>query len=313
MITLGGKCNMDKPVLVILAAGMGSRYGGLKQIDPVDEQGNKIIDFSIYDAMRAGFKKVVFIIKKENEEDFRTCVGNAISKHMEVEYVFQDLNKVPEGFVIPEERVKPWGTAHAILCCKDVIKEPFAVINADDYYGKSAFQTLYDYLTTHKDDDKFRYAMVGYELGNTLTENGSVARGCCVTNENNFLVTIAERTQIEKRENGAAYTEDGVNFTPIDLKTPVSMNMWGFTPSVLTEMESAVEKFFATEVEKNPLKSECFLPIEIDKLLQRGVATVEVLRSSDKWFGVTYKEDKPFVVESIAELKRQGVYPTQLW
>ncbi len=313
MITLGGKCNMDKPVLVILAAGMGSRYGGLKQIDPVDEQGNKIIDFSIYDAMRAGFKKVVFIIKKENEEDFRTCVGNAISKHMEVEYVFQDLNKVPEGFVIPEERVKPWGTAHAILCCKDVIKEPFAVINADDYYGKSAFQTLYDYLTTHKDDDKFRYAMVGYELGNTLTENGSVARGCCVTDENNFLVTIAERTQIEKRENGAAYTEDGVNFTPIDLKTPVSMNMWGFTPSVLTEMESAVEKFFATEVEKNPLKSECFLPIEIDKLLQRGVATVEVLRSSDKWFGVTYKEDKPFVVESIAELKRQGVYPTQLW
>ncbi|MDD2970406.1 MAG: sugar phosphate nucleotidyltransferase [Lachnospiraceae bacterium] len=304
---------MDKPVLVILAAGMGSRYGGLKQIDPVDDQGNKIIDFSIYDAMRAGFKKVVFIIKKENEEDFRTCVGNAVSKHMEVDYVFQDLNKVPEGFVIPEGRVKPWGTAHAILCCKDVIKEPFAVINADDYYGRNAFQTLYDYLTTHQDDDKFRYAMVGYELGNTLTENGSVARGCCVTDENNFLVTIAERTQIEKREKGAEYTEDGEHFIPIDLKTPVSMNMWGFTPSVLKEMESAVNQFFATEVEKNPLKSECFLPIEIDKLLQRGVATVEVLRSSDKWFGVTYKEDKPFVVESIAELKRQGVYPTQLW
>ena len=304
---------MDKPVLVILAAGMGSRYGGLKQIDPVDDQGNKIIDFSIYDAMRAGFKKVVFIIKKENEEDFRTCVGNAVSKHMEVDYVFQDLNKVPEGFVIPEGRVKPWGTAHAILCCKDVIKEPFAVINADDYYGRNAFQTLYDYLTTHQDDDKFRYAMVGYELGNTLTENGSVARGCCVTDENNFLVTIAERTQIEKREKGAEYTEDGEHFIPIDLKTPVSINMWGFTPSVLKEMESAVNQFFATEVEKNPLKSECFLPIEIDKLLQRGVATVEVLRSSDKWFGVTYKEDKPFVVESIAELKRQGVYPTQLW
>lgn len=304
---------MDKPVLVILAAGMGSRYGGLKQIDPVDDQGNKIIDFSIYDAMRAGFKKVVFIIKKENEEDFRTCVGNAVSKHMEVDYVFQDLNKVPEGFVIPEGRVKPWGTAHAILCCKDVIKEPFAVINADDYYGRNAFQTLYDYLTTHQDDDKFRYAMVGYELGNTLTENGSVARGCCVTDENNFLVTIAERTQIEKREKGAEYTEDGEHFIPIDLKTPVSMNMWGFTPSVLKEMESAVNQFFATEVEKNPLKSECFLPIEIDKLLQRGVATVEVLHSSDKWFGVTYKEDKPFVVESIAELKRQGVYPTQLW
>ena len=304
---------MDKPVLVILAAGMGSRYGGLKQIDPVDDQGNKIIDFSIYDAMRAGFKKVIFIIKKENEEDFRTCVGDAISKHMEVEYVFQDLNKVPEGFAIPEERVKPWGTAHAILCCKDAIKEPFAVINADDYYGVNAFVTLYEYLTTHADDEKYRYAMVGYELGNALTENGSVARGCCVTDENNFLVTIAERTQIEKRENGAAYTEDGVNFIPIDMKTPVSMNMWGFTPSVLKEMEVAVNHFFATEVEKNPLKSECFLPIEIDKLLQKGVATVEVLRSSDKWFGVTYKEDKPFVVESIANLKQQGVYPTKLW
>ena len=304
---------MVKPVLVILAAGMGSRYGGLKQIDPVDDQGNKIIDFSIYDAMRAGFEKVIFIIKKENEEDFRTLVGNAISKHMEVEYVFQDLNKVPEGFVIPQDRVKPWGTAHAILCCKDVIKEPFAVINADDYYGRSAFQTLFDYLTTHEDDEKYRYAMVGYELGNTLTENGSVARGCCVTDDNNFLVTIAERTQIEKRDQGAAYSEDGVNFTPIDIKTPVSMNMWGFTPSVLVEMEQAVTHFFETEVEKNPLKSECFLPIEIDKLLKREVATVEVLRSFDKWFGVTYKEDKPFVVESIAELKRQGVYPSQLW
>ena len=304
---------MKKPVLVVMAAGMGSRYGGLKQIDPIDKEGHIIMDFSIYDAVRAGFEKVVFIIKKENEEMFREVIGNRLSRQIEVAYVFQELANLPEGYSVPEGRVKPWGTGHAVLSCIDEIDGPFAVINADDYYGKSAFQTLYDYLTTHKDDDKFRYAMVGYELGNTLTENGSVARGCCVTDENNFLVTIAERTQIEKRENGAAYTEDGVNFTPIDLKTPVSMNMWGFTPSVLTEMESAVEKFFATEVEKNPLKSECFLPIEIDKLLQRGVATVEVLRSSDKWFGVTYKEDKPFVVESIAELKRQGVYPTQLW
>lgn len=305
---------MEKPVLVILAAGMGSRYGGLKQIDPVDEQGNKIIDFSIYDAMRAGFKKVVFIIKRENEQDFRDCIGDAVSKYLEVEYVFQDLQKVPEGFVIPEGRVKPWGTAHAILCCKDVVKEPFAVINADDYYGKSAFQTLYQFLTTHQDDDKYRYAMVGYELGNTLTENGSVARGCCVTDENGYLVTIAERTQIEKREVGAAYSEDGGStFIPIAIDTPVSMNMWGFTPSIIGELEKAVNLFFETEVEKNPLKAECFLPIEVDKLLKAQKATVEVLTSKDKWFGVTYKEDKPFVVESVANLKKQGVYPDKLW
>lgn len=304
---------MKNPILVILAAGMGSRYGGLKQIDPVDAAGNKIIDFSIYDAMRAGFKKVIFIIKEENEQDFRDCIGDAVSQYMEVEYVFQDMRKVPEGFALPEGRVKPWGTAHAILCCKEVIKEPFAVINADDYYGKSAFQTLYDFLTTHEDGDKYRYAMVGYELGNTLTENGSVARGCCVTDDSGYLVTIAERTQIEKRGEGAAYTEDGTNFISIALDTPVSMNMWGFSPSILEELEGAVKRFFETEVEKNPLKAECFLPIEIDKFLKRGIATVEVLHSKDKWFGVTYKEDKPFVVESIANLKKQGVYPERLW
>lgn len=304
---------MDKPVLVILAAGMGSRYGGLKQIDPVDEEGHKIIDFSIYDAMRAGFQKVIFIIKKENEEDFRTCVGDAVSRHMEVEYVFQDMEKVPEGFQIPEGRVKPWGTAHAILCCKDVIKEPFAVINADDYYGKSAFQTLYDFLTTHQDGEKYTYANVGYELGNTLTDNGSVARGCCVTDEDGFLVTIAERTQIEKRDGAAAYTEDGEHYIPLPLDTPVSMNMWGFTPSVMGELDRAVNQFFQTEVAKNPMKAECFLPIEVDKMLKRGTVTVEVLSSKDKWFGVTYKEDKPFVMQSIANLKKQGVYPKKLW
>lgn len=305
---------MKDPVLVILAAGMGSRYGGLKQIDPVDAQGNKIIDFSIYDAMRAGFKKVVFIIKKENEKDFRSCIGDEVSKYMEVEYVFQDLKKVPKGFKIPEGRVKPWGTAHAILCCKDTVKEPFAVINADDYYGRSAFQTLYDYLTTHEDDELYRYAMVGYELGNTLTENGSVARGCCVTDENGYLVTIAERTHIEKTKEGAAYSEDGgKTFTDIPLDTPVSMNMWGFTPSIMDELERAVNRFFAEGVDSNPLKAECFLPIEVDKLLKEKKATVEVLPSKDKWFGVTYKEDKPFVVESIQKLKDAGVYPDKLW
>lgn len=305
---------MDKPVLVILAAGMGSRYGGLKQIDPVDEQGHKIIDFSMYDAYRAGFRKVVFIIKKENEKDFRECVGDRVSSFLEVEYVYQELDRVPEGFQIPEGRVKPWGTAHAILCCKDVVKGPFAVINADDYYGRSAFATLYDFLTTHKDDEKYRYAMVGYELGNTLTENGSVARGCCVTDENGFLTAIAERTKIVKTEDGAAYTEDdGATYVPVPLDTPVSMNMWGFSASILKELEAAVNRFFETEVEGNPLKAECFLPIEVDKLLKAGKATVEVLSSKDKWFGVTYKEDKPFVMESIARLKAEGVYPDVLW
>lgn len=305
---------MDKPVLVILAAGMGSRYGGLKQIDPVDEQGHKIIDFSMYDARRAGFEKVIFIIKKANEKDFRECVGDQVSKFMEVEYVFQELDKVPEDFQIPEGRVKPWGTAHAISCCKDKLDGPFAVINADDYYGRSAFATIYEYLTTHQDDDMYRYAMVGYELGNTLTENGSVARGCCATDENGFLAAIAERTKIVKTEDGAAYTEDdGATWIPIPLDTPVSMNMWGFSKSILGELDSALEKFFASEVEKNPMKAECFLPIEVDKLLKQGKATVEVLSSKDKWFGVTYKEDKPFVMESIAKLKADGVYPEYLW
>lgn len=305
---------MEKPALVILAAGMGSRYGGLKQIDPIDKHGNKIIDFSIYDAIRAGFKKVIFIIKRENEEDFRTCIGDTVSKYIDVEYVFQDLNNVPENFVIPEGRVKPWGTAHAIYCCRDVINGPFAVINADDYYGQSAFQTLYDFLTTHEDDTKYRYAMVGYELGNTLTDHGSVARGCCITDQNGYLVNIAERTQIEKRNGGAAYTEDGgATYVPIPLETLVSMNMWGFMPSIIKELGAALDDFFVNGVAGNPLKAECFLPIEVDKLLQKGKATVEVLSSKDKWFGVTYKEDKPFVVESIQNLKDQGVYPEKLW
>ena len=305
---------MKKPVLVIMAAGMGSRYGGLKQIDPVDDKGHKIIDFSIYDAVRAGFGKVVFIIKKENEKDFRECVGDAVSKHIAVDYVFQELDKVPEGFQIPEGRVKPWGTAHAILCCKDVVKEPFAVINADDYYGRSAFDELYKFLTTHEDDEKYRYAMVGYQLGNTLTDNGSVARGICVTDDDGYLVELAERTKIVKTEKAAAFTEDdGETWTEVALDTPVSMNMWAFSPSIIGELQAAVDRFFAEEVEKNPLKSECFLPIEVDKLLKAGKATVEVLHSADKWFGVTYKEDKPFVMESIRNLKDAGVYPDVLW
>ncbi len=305
---------MNNPILVIMAAGMGSRYGGLKQIDPVDEQGDKILDFSIYDAIRAGFKKAVFIIKKENEELFRECIGDAVSKHMEVEYVFQDLNDVPEGFVIPEGRQKPWGTAHAIYSCRDVIDAPFAVINADDYYGVEAFKVLYDYLVSHNDDDKYRYAMVGYRLGNTLTDNGSVARGVCETNDEGFLVNINERTNIIKKDGGAAYSEDdGATYTDISPDTPVSMNMWGFFPSIIPELKNSLDIFFKEKVALNPLKSECYIPLEVGRLLKEGKATVKVLSSKDKWFGVTYKEDKPYVMASVKALKDQGVYPVNLW
>jgi len=305
--------NIEKPTLVILAAGMGSRYGGLKQIDPVDLQGHKIIDFSIYDAVKAGFKKVIFLIKEEHLEDFKEAIGNAISKHVEVEYAFQSVDRIPEGCTVPEGRVRPWGTAHAILCCKELIKGPFAVINADDYYGQSAFVTIYNYLTSHQDDSKYRYAMVGYELGKTLTEHGSVSRGCCTIDENGFLVTVVERTQIKKYGEGAVYLKAEENFVPISLDTIVSMNLWGFSPSIMAELENSMKIFFELDVDSNPLNAECFIPFEVDKLLQKEVATVEVLSSQDKWFGVTYKEDKHFVETAISNLKREGKYPEKLW
>ncbi len=308
---------MIKPTLVILAAGMGSRYGGLKQIDSMDDQGNKIIDFSIYDAARAGFGKVVFIIKKQNEQDFKNAIGDKVNKVIPVEYVFQELTRIPEGAVIPEGREKPWGTAHAILCCKDVVKEPFAVINADDYYGVSAYRELYNFLTSsgdNTDNDKLKFCMVGYQLKNTLTENGSVARGCCQMNSEGFLETIDERTKIIKTDEGAAYSkDDGVTYIPMDADSLVSMNMWGFTPEIFEELEKSVNEFFKTAVKENPLKSECFIPLEVGRMINEGKATVKVLSSEDKWFGVTYKEDKPFVMASIKELKDKGVYPENLW
>ena len=305
---------MNKDItLVILAAGMGSRYGGLKQMDPVDEQGHKIIDFSIYDAKQAGFEKVIFIIKKEMEQDFRECVGNPISKHMEVEYVFQELSNVPETFTIPEGRVKPWGTTHALYCCKDVIDGPFMVINSDDYYGKSGYQLMYQFLSSQKEDTG-NYAMVSYELGKTLTEKGSVTRGCCKTDDNGFLQDIVEQKMLVKTENGAAYSEDdGETFHPIEVTSPVSMNMWGFGKSIIPEFGKALDLFFDKKVALNPMKAECLIPTEVDVLLKSKKATVKVLTSTDQWFGVTYKEDKPYVVESIQKLKDAGEYPEKLW
>ena len=305
---------MKKPVLVIMAAGMGSRYGGLKQIDPVDEQGDIIMDFSIYDAVRAGFEKVVFIIKKENEADFKEAVGNRMAEQMEVAYVYQDLHNIPEGFEVPEGRVKPWGTAHAVLSAIDEIDGPFAVINADDYYGRDAFQVIYDYLATHEDDDKYRYTMVGYKLENTVTDNGHVARGVCDTNEAGELVRITERTRIEKRNGGIAYSEDdGASWTELPGDTLVSMNMWGFTRSILDEIKAGFPAFLEKGLVSNPMKCEYFLPAVVSTLLEEGRATVAVLASADKWYGVTYKEDKPVVVQAIKKMKAEGRYPEKLW
>lgn len=305
---------MKKPVLVIMAAGMGSRYGGLKQIDPVDGQGHIIMDFSIYDAKQAGFEKVIFIIKKENEKDFKEAIGNRIEKVIEVAYAYQDLHNLPDGYEVPEGRVKPWGTAHAVLSCKDEIDGPFAVINADDYYGRDAFRKIYDYLLTHEDDEKYRYTMVGYQLENTLTENGHVARGICKVNEAGELVSVTERTRIEKKENGPAYTEDdGATWITLPKGTIVSMNMWGFTAGFVKEIQNGFEAFLKEGLKTNPLKCEYFLPTVVSNLLAEKKASVSVLTSEDKWYGVTYKEDKPVVENAIRNFKKSGLYPEKLW
>lgn len=305
---------MKKPVLVIMAAGMGSRYGGLKQIDPIDDKGHMIIDFSIFDAVRAGFEKVIFIIKKENEEIFREKIGDRVKNHIEVEYVYQDINNVPEAFAIPEDRIKPWGTGHAVLSCAGRISGPFAVINADDFYGRNAFSKIYSFLSNVRDDDKYNYTMVGYILENTLTDNGSVARGICTVDKDEYLVSIKERTHIEKKEDGVYYTEDaGKTWVPVDGKSIVSMNMWGFTESIFDELKKRFATFLEIEVKNNPLKAEFFLPDVVGELLQEDKARVKVLRSLDRWYGVTYREDKDMVVKAISKLKNSGMYPEYLW
>ena len=302
---------MKQPVLVVMAAGMGSRYGGLKQIDPVDKEGHIIMDFSVYDAVKAGFKKVIFIIKKENEADFKAAIGDRLSKHLDVTYVFQDLKNLPEGYEVPEGRVKPWGTGHAVLSCIDEINGPFAVINADDYYGANAFRMAYDFLTQNQDEDGiYRYMMVGYKLENTLTENGHVARGVCVTDEEGHLQKIHERTHIERHEGSVAYTEDeGKTWTALPQDSTVSMNMWGFSESIMKELKARFPKFLEENLPVNPMKCEYFLPFVVDELLGENKATVKVLKSIDKWYGVTYKEDKPVVVAAIQRMKDEGLYP----
>lgn len=304
----------SKPTLVIMAAGMGSRYGGLKQIDPVDEQGHIIMDFSIYDAVRAGFEKVVFVIKEENEKDFKEVIGNRMEKQIEVAYAYQRLEDLPEGFQVPEGRVKPFGTGQAVLAARDVVDGPFVVINADDYYGSSAYRLMYEYLTTHQDDEKYRYAMVGYVLENTLTENGHVARGICSMDEKGFLTDIHERTHIEKRGEGTYYTEDeGKTWTEIPKGSLVSLNMWGFSKSMMGELEKGFPRFLEESLPVNPLKCEYFLPFAVDELVKADKASVQVLKTTDKWYGVTYKADKPLLMKAIQSFKDAGLYPQNLW
>ena len=410
---------MNKPVLVVMAAGMGSRYGGMKQIDPVGPNGQVIMDYSLYDARRAGFETVIFVIKHEIEDAFKAAIGDRVAKAMKVKYAFQQLEELPAGFAVPEGRVKPWGTCHAVLAAKPLIDGPFAVINADDYYGPEAFQVMYDYLSTHADDDFYRYCMVSYLLKNTLSENGSVARGVCIKNEDGTLQSVTERTRIEPCDGGAHYTEDGGESwvdlpgdTPVSMNlwgfgksfldeaeqrfagwltenlpvnplkceyfyrycmvsyllkntlsengsvargvciknedgtlqsvtertriepcdggahytedggeswvdlpgdTPVSMNLWGFGKSFLDEAEQRFAGWLTENLPVNPLKCEYFLPLVVTELIEENKAKIQVLRSTDKWFGVTYREDKPLVVEAIARKTAEGQYPEKLW
>ncbi|MDE6456745.1 MAG: NTP transferase domain-containing protein [Dysosmobacter sp.] len=304
---------MKKPVLVIMAAGMGSRYGGLKQLDPVGNHGQLIIDYSIYDARRAGFETVVFVIKPEIEEDFKRCIGSRVSKSVEVHYVYQLKEDLPEGYSVPAERQKPWGTAHAALAARNVVDGPFAVINADDYYGPEAFREIYDYLASHEDGALYEYVMVGYLLKNTVTENGTVARGVCEETADRFLTRVTERTKIEKGEPPRFTEDDGKTWTELPGDAIVSMNMWGFTRSFLDEAWRRFPAFLDKALAENPAKAEYFLPTVVSQLIDEGRARVKVLRSEDKWYGVTYREDKPAVVSAIAEKTKSGLYPDRLW
>ena len=304
---------MDKPCLVIMAAGMGSRYGGLKQMDPMDEQGHIIMDFSVYDAREAGFEKVVFIIKKEFEDVFRRTIGDRVSRNMEVAYAFQNLNDLPEGFSVPESRVKPWGTAHALLSARHVVNGPFVAINADDYYGKQAFRDQYRFLTETEDESsRYHYSMSGYHLATTLTENGHVSRGVCTTDARGYLTDIVERTRIEWKDGVPAYTlDEGVTWTSLPAETPVSMNMWGFGRSFLAETEARFTDFLNRGLAENPMKCEYYIPSVVHELLAAGRADVRVMTTPDKWYGVTYKEDKPMVQKAIADMKARGLYPAE--
>ncbi len=302
-----------KPVLVVMAAGMGSRYGGLKQIDPVGTCGEAILDYSLFDAKKAGFETAVIIIKEAIREEFMQTVGKRLEKcPLEIRYAYQELHKLPAGYTVPEGRSKPFGTSHAVLCAKEEIDgAPFAVINADDYYGRDAFQTIYDALC--RENGPYDYCMVGYQLGKTVTDHGSVARGVCQVSSDGYLTHVDERIRIEKRDGGIAFTEDGEHWVPLAPDSTVSMNLWGLKESFLREVEAGFPAFLDKVLAETPLKGEYLLPIVISGMVHQGKATVQVLTSPDKWYGVTYAADKPIVQAAIREMTDAGKYPDGLW
>lgn len=303
-----------KPVLVIMAAGMGSRYGGSKQIDKMTDAGEIILDFSLYDAMLAGFNKAIFIIREEHRDVFRELVDERAGRFLDVEYAYQKLEDIPEGYEIPEGREKPWGTSHAVLAARDLIDGPFVVINADDYYGPGAFSSIYEYLTSHEDGEKYEFCMVGYKLENTVTENGHVARGVCALDDNGYLREVTERTRIEMRPEGIAFTEDdGESWNVLPEGTVVSMNFWGFSAAMMKELKKGLPEFLDKALKENPLKGEYLLPRTADQLIKKGKARIKVLTSPDKWCGVTYKEDKEDVKNTLEAMKDKGIYPEKLW
>ncbi|GHV33032.1 nucleotidyltransferase [Synergistales bacterium] len=306
---------MEKPALVILAAGIGSRYGGLKQIDPVGENGELIIDYSIYDAIKAGFEKVVFIITRAIKDDFMEVIGDRIAKYVKTEYAYQDLNDIPKGYKIPDGRTKPWGTTQALLSTKALINGPFAVINADDFYGASAYRVIYEWLSSPRPvDGKLHFAMVGYRIENTVPEKGSVARGICAADKSGFLTSIVERTLVEKTKMGARFSEDkGETWCDVPAGTLVSMNFWGLDEGFFKTAEDDFPGFLDVNLKSNPLKCEYLLPTEIGDQLKAGVTDVKVLESADTWYGVTYKEDRPGIMAAIEKLHTKGVYPKPLW
>mgnify|MGYP004616339327 FL=1 len=300
---------MQEPTLVILAAGMGSRFGGLKQITPVDGHGHVIIDFSLYDAYRAGFRKVAFIIKHEIEDDFKEFIGRRMEKYFDVKYIYQQLDRLPAGYGVPEGRVKPWGTGHAVLCAASAVDGPFAVINSDDFYGRSAYTALYDYLVSDKPENE--HAMVAYLLKNTVTENGYVARGICRV-EDGYLTDVVERTHIEKHGADAAYTEDGESFVMLPGSTQVSMNCWAFSHSMMDELTKRFPAWLDENLPANPMKCEYFLPFVANALIKAGEGRVKVLNCRETWYGVTYKEDLGKFEEAMAVMRRKGIYPESL-
>ena len=303
---------MKEPILLIMAAGMGSRYGGLKQMDPIGPAGEVILHYSVYDAIRAGFKRVVFLIKHEIEEDFKRLVGDRVAGKIEVRYAFQELGKIPAPFAVPEGRVKPWGTSHAVLCCREYLDAPFIAINADDYYGVEAFRTAYEALINMENDTP-EWMMVGYRLSNTTTANGYVSRGVCQVDANGFLTDVQERLHIVESSDGPLFTEDGAHYTLLPRDVTVSMNFWGLNGAFLKEIEDGFPAFLAKAMQENPLKGEYLLPRSINEALQAGRAQVRVLECGSKWFGVTYPEDRQSVVDAVKKMTDEGLYPTPLF